>query len=151
VTAPASDKPAAGRARVPVPPSGHRDANWYRRAATKTSAAQPDPTLSSGVSDDDAWAVVSHIAAGIILYGGLGWLLGTWLGHRPHFIAGGVLLGVSLALFMLFRRLESKATRARDAARGPATTGPRTEVAAPMPVMTGTTARMASEESSRVR
>lgn len=31
-------------------------------------------------------------------------------------------------------------------------TGPRTEVAAPMPVMTGTTAlSMASEESSRVR
>ncbi|MCA0331763.1 MAG: AtpZ/AtpI family protein [Actinobacteria bacterium] len=94
--------------RVPVPPSGHRDANWYRRAATKTSAAQPDAQPSGRVTDDDAWAVVSHIAAGILLYGGIGWLLGTWLGHRPLFIAGGVLLGVAFALFMLFRRLESK-------------------------------------------
>jgi F0F1-type ATP synthase assembly protein I len=108
VTTPAPERPTIGTSRVPVPPSGHRDANWYRRAATKTSAAQPDAQLTSGVTDDDAWAVVSHIAAGIILYGGLGWLLGTLLGQRPLFIAGGVLLGVSLALFMLFRRLESK-------------------------------------------
>lgn len=108
MSTPAPEKRRAQASGVPVPPSGHRDANWYRRAATKTSAAQPDAPLTSGVTDDDAWAVVSHIAAGIMLYGGLGWLLGTWLGHRPLFIAGGVLLGVSLALFMLFRRLESQ-------------------------------------------
>ena len=43
----------------------------------------------------------------VLSIGGLGWLLGTWLGNRPLFVAGGVLLGVSLALFMLFRKLES--------------------------------------------
>jgi ATP synthase protein I len=102
-TAPASRR----RSAVPVPPSGHRDAQWYRRAATKASAAEPDTRLVACASDDAAWSVVSHIAAGILLYGGLGWLLGTWWGHRPLFVAGGVLVGVSLALFMLFRKLES--------------------------------------------
>jgi F0F1-type ATP synthase assembly protein I len=59
------------------------------------------------VSDDAAWAVVSHLAAGILVYGGIGWLLGRWLGHQSEFVAGGVLFGVALALFMLFRRLEA--------------------------------------------
>jgi len=97
-----------GRRPVPPPVSGHRDAQWYRRSATKASADSPDAQPAGRVTDDDAWAVVSHIAAGILLYGGLGWLLGSWLGNRPLFVAGGVLFGVSLSLFMLFRRLESK-------------------------------------------
>jgi len=131
--------------RVPVPPSGHRDANWYRRAATKTSAAQPD-AWHSRVTDDDAWAVVSHTVSGILLYGGAGWLLGSWLGHRPLFVAGGVLVGVALSLFMLFRRLESKGS-SPEKQREDRTAGPRSEVVAPMHVPTGTT----TEESSRVR
>ena len=107
------------RSPVPVPPSGHRDAQWYRRAATKASAAEPGAQATSRVSDDAAWSVVSHIAAGILLYGGLGWLLGTWLGNRPLFVAGGVLLGVSLALFMLFRKLESLGREPETPREGP--------------------------------
>jgi F0F1-type ATP synthase assembly protein I len=57
------------------------------------------------VSDDAAWAAVSHLAAGILLYGGIGWLLGLWLGNQSAFVAGGVVFGVALAMFMLFRRL----------------------------------------------
>jgi hypothetical protein len=90
---------------TPTPRSGHRDAQWYRRVATKASP-EPDALPPGRLSDDAAWAVVSHIAAGIILYGGAGWLLGRWLGHQEYFAAGGVLFGVALALFMLFRRLE---------------------------------------------
>jgi ATP synthase protein I len=128
-----------------APRSSHRDASWYRQAATKTSAATPDSRVSR-VTDDDAWAVVSHTVAGILLYGGLGWLLGTWLGHRPLFIAGGVLFGVALSLFMLFRRLEFKGS-SPEKQREDRTAGPRSEVVAPMPVPTGTT----TQESSRVR
>ena len=135
------------RSAVPVPRSGHRDAQWYRLAATKASAAEPGTQATSRVSDDAAWSAVSHIAAGIILYGGLGWLLGTWLGHRPLFIAGGLLLGVALALFMLFRKLESLGREPETPREGPSLTDSRTEVVAPMPDKTGTT----SEESSRVR
>ncbi len=95
----------AGRT-IPTPASGHRDAQWYRRVATKASAAQPDALPEGRVSDGAAWAAVSHLAAGILLYGGIGWLLGQWLGNQSYFAAGGVLVGVALAMYMLFRRLE---------------------------------------------
>lgn len=96
----------AKRPRLATPASGHHDAQWYRRAATKASAAPPDTLPEGRVSDDAAWSAVSHLAAGILLYGGLGWLLGLWLGHQPAFVAGGVVFGVALSMFMLFRRLD---------------------------------------------
>jgi ATP synthase protein I len=133
---------------IPTPASGHHDAQWYRRVATKASATEPDPLPQGRVSDDAAWAAVSHIAAGILLYGGLGWLLGQWLGNQPYFVAGGVLLGVALAMFMLFRRLGPTPDRARDAAAGPVPAGGRTEVVAPMPAQT---APVVTEEPRRVR
>lgn len=96
-----------------VPPRGpvspHRDASWYRAAATKESA-DSDQRPAAMVSDDAAWAAMSHTIAGILLYGGAGWLVGHWLGHQEYFVAGGVLIGVALALFMLFRRLEASGT-----------------------------------------
>ena len=100
------------------------------------------------MSDDAAWAAVSLMTAGILLYGGIGWLLGRFLGNQSLFVAGGVLVGVVLAMFMLFRRLEPSTARARDAAAGPEPTGGRTEVVAPMPVLTDPTTTM---ESPRVR
>jgi len=100
------------------------------------------------VSDDAAWAAVSLMTAGILLYGGVGWLVGHFLGNQSLFVAGGVLVGVVLAMFMLFRRLEPSSARARDAAAGPDSAGRRTEVVAPMPVLTDPTTTM---ESHRVR
>lgn len=104
MTVPAPER-QPGRSTVPTPASGHRDAQWYRRHATKASA-EKDQQVDGRLSDDAAWASVSHLAAGILVYGGIGWLLGRWLGHQEYFVAAGVLLGVALALFMLFRRLE---------------------------------------------
>jgi ATP synthase protein I len=103
---PGTDRPGGATRRTAAPASGHHDAQWYRRVATKASAAQPDALPEGRVSDGAAWSAVSHLAAGIILYGGLGWLLGQWLGNQSYFVAGGVLVGVALAMFMLFRRLE---------------------------------------------
>jgi F0F1-type ATP synthase assembly protein I len=90
---------------VSTPASGHHDAQWYRRVATKASAAEPDTLPEGRVNDEAAWAAVSHLAAGILLYGAIGWLLSLWFGHRALFIAAGAIFGVALAMFMLFRRL----------------------------------------------
>jgi F0F1-type ATP synthase assembly protein I len=90
---------------VSTPASGHHDAQWYRRVATKASAAPPDTLPEGRVDDEAAWAAVSHLAAGILLYGGIGWLLSLWFGHRALFVAAGAVFGVALAMFMLFRRL----------------------------------------------
>ncbi len=132
----------SGRSTVPTPKSGHHDAQWYRRVATKASADPIDTQLPSGVSDDAAWAAVSHLTAGILLYGGIGWLLGLWLGNQSYFVAAGVIFGVVLAMFMLFRRLESPGSEPTTLREDRTVTGTRTEVAAPMPTR---------QESPRVR
>lgn len=98
--------------RVPfkAPASTHRDARWYRSAATKTSTAMPDELPVGRESDDVAWVAVSHLIAGIALYGGLGWLLGRWLGNQSLFVAGGVLIGTGFALYLMFARLGAKSS-----------------------------------------
>ena len=108
MSTPATPFGTGGGAGPPTPPpaSGHHDAQWYRRVATKASA-EPDALPPGRVSDDAAWAAVSLMTAGILLYGGIGWLVGHFLGNQSFFVAMGVLLGVVLAMFMLFRRLES--------------------------------------------
>ena len=149
MSTPAAPLGAPGGAARPTPPprSGHHDAQWYRRVATKASA-EPDTLPPGRVSDDAAWAAVSLLSAGILFYGGAGWLLGHFLGNQSLFVAGGVLFGVVLAMFMLFRRLEPPTARARDAAAEPVTAGDRTEAVAPMPALTDPTDPM---ESHRVR
>ena len=41
---------------VSTPASGHHDAQWYRRVATKASAAPPDTLPEGRVDDEAAWA-----------------------------------------------------------------------------------------------
>lgn len=54
---------------------------------------------------DHAWMIVSHLLAGIVLYGGIGWLLSLWLGHRAVFVAAGVILGSALSLYLVHVRV----------------------------------------------
>ena len=50
---------------------------------------------------DHAWMIVSHLLAGILLYGGIGWLLSLWLGHRAALVATGVIVGSALSLYLV--------------------------------------------------
>jgi len=47
--------------------------------------------------DRDLWTIVGHMAASLLVYGGLGYLLGRWLGH-PILLLIGVLFGMTLSL-----------------------------------------------------
>ena len=134
--------PRPGHAAVPPPANGHHDAQWYRRVATKASADSIDTLPEGRVSDDAAWAAVSHLAAGILLYGGIGWLLGLWLGNQSYFVAAGVIFGVVLAFFMLFRRLEPSRPGPQTPREDRSVTGSRTEDVAEM---------QTRQESPRVR
>lgn len=53
--------------------------------------------------DVDAWAVISYLLGGVILYGGLGWLLDLWLGTRG-FVAGGIVLGAAAGVTLVWLR-----------------------------------------------
>lgn len=54
---------------------------------------------------DTAWTITGSLIAGMIVYGGLGWLLSLWLGHQPLFIAGGILFGLAASLYLVLSRL----------------------------------------------
>jgi F0F1-type ATP synthase assembly protein I len=47
--------------------------------------------------DSMMWGIVGHMAAALVLYGGLGYLLGRWLGH-PILLLVGVLFGMVVSL-----------------------------------------------------
>ncbi len=47
--------------------------------------------------DSVLWSIVGHMAASLLLYGGLGYLLGRWLGH-PILLLFGILFGMVLSV-----------------------------------------------------
>lgn len=55
------------------------------------------------VREADGWAVTSYLLAGVIFYGGMGWLLDSWLGTRG-FVAGGIVLGAAAGLWLVWLR-----------------------------------------------
>jgi len=62
-----------------------------------------DPGKDPIVREVDAWAVISYLLAGVLLYGGLGWLLDLWLGTRG-FVAGGIVLGAAGGIVLVWLR-----------------------------------------------
>lgn len=55
------------------------------------------------IREVDAYAVISYLLGGVILYGGLGWLLDQWLGTRG-FVAGGIVLGAAGGIVLVWLR-----------------------------------------------
>ena len=76
---------------------------------TQPFHAEPDPRrrdeddatererAESREMDSMMWTIVGHMAASMLVYGGLGYLLGRWLGH-PILLLFGVLFGMVLSL-----------------------------------------------------
>ena len=76
-------------------------------------APEVDRNGRDRVTADYAWMIISHLLAGIVMYGGIGWLLRLWLGHRGAFVAAGVIIGSTLSLYLVHvkvSRLDSEAT-----------------------------------------
>lgn len=64
------------------------------------------PPGRQGASQDEnpGWAIFSYLIGGMAVYAGIGWLIGQWLGHTPEFLAGGMIVGLALALVLVIRR-----------------------------------------------
>jgi ATP synthase protein I len=54
-------------------------------------------------SEGTGWAVVSYLVGGMVLYGGIGWLIGKWT-HITALFPIGMLLGIGLALALVVLR-----------------------------------------------
>ena len=59
-------------------------------------------------TSDDPWAIVGRLISGILIYGGLGWLIGSWFKKVEMFVAAGSILGIGLALYMTYKQLNMK-------------------------------------------
>jgi len=52
---------------------------------------------------DAGWTIFSYLIAGMIVYGGLGWLIGRWTGH-PIIFPLGMLAGLALSVAAMIHR-----------------------------------------------
>lgn len=60
---------------------------------------------STGRDDKNAgWLIISYLVAGMIIYGGLGWLVGQWVGAVRITTLIGILVGLVLALALVIYR-----------------------------------------------
>jgi ATP synthase protein I len=62
-----------------------------------------EPSGPPPLREVDGWAVVSYLLGGVIVYGGLGWLLDAWLGTRG-FVAAGIVLGAAAGVWVVWLR-----------------------------------------------
>ena len=60
--------------------------------------AEDDEHAQARRTDSTLWTIVGHMASSLIVYGGLGYLLGRWTGH-PILLLFGALFGVVLSLW----------------------------------------------------
>ena len=63
----------------------------------------PQQPQDRPVREVDAWAVISYLLAGVIFYGGIGWLVDWWLGTRG-FVAVGIVLGAAGGIWLVWLR-----------------------------------------------
>jgi ATP synthase protein I len=94
----APQKTATGRKRaknVSLLPPGNQPRN------------QPQPADQPQLREHDGWRVLSYLLGGMLIYGGLGWLVGHWTGIAVLFPLGMILgLGLGIAT-IVFRYTKS--------------------------------------------
>jgi len=54
--------------------------------------------------DGAAWSSVGYLLSGMLFYGGIGWLIDRWTGHSALFLPIGLIVGIALALVLVFVR-----------------------------------------------
>ena len=49
------------------------------------------------------WSIVSYLIGGMLLYGGIGWLVGRWT-HIEALTGVGIVVGIGLSLALIIYR-----------------------------------------------
>lgn len=89
---------------------------WYRARAQSISGNAPARNVPH--MDNAAWTISSRLAAGLILYTGLGYLVSLWLGNRTLFMAVGALIGLGLSYYLIFSSLARENRELSDSKKG---------------------------------
>jgi ATP synthase protein I len=79
------------------------EADIVRRVMAGNQPSKP-PNPSGA---NDGWTVVGYLLSGIIVWGGIGWLIDRWLHLSGIPIAIGTILGAGLATYIVLKRFGS--------------------------------------------
>lgn len=63
---------------------------------------EKSPTPAS--MHDAAWSITSYLLSGMLVWGGVGWLVDKWTGHETLFFPIGVVVGIVAALYLVYVR-----------------------------------------------
>ena len=61
------------------------------------------PREPSGRGADVVWSILGTLIAGVLAWGGIGWLLDRWLGTR-YLVAVGIVVGMAGAFYLIIKR-----------------------------------------------
>jgi ATP synthase protein I len=61
------------------------------------------PSQKQG-NENAGWMIISYLAAGMFIYGGLGWLIGHLIGQVAAATLAGLVIGVALAITLVIYR-----------------------------------------------
>lgn len=73
------------------------------RARGRSGPTQPRPLQRTG-DENVGWVIISYLVAGMFFYGGLGWLIGHWIGATQAATLIGLLAGLALAVVLVIYR-----------------------------------------------
>jgi F0F1-type ATP synthase assembly protein I len=66
--------------------------------------SQPEPPdRRGGGGADIVWSIIGTLVAGVLAWGGIGWLLDRWLGTE-FLVAVGILVGAAGAFYLIVKR-----------------------------------------------
>ncbi|HEX2372399.1 MAG TPA: AtpZ/AtpI family protein [Actinomycetota bacterium] len=66
--------------------------------------SEPDPEREPPARGADiVWSIIGTLIAGVLAWGGIGWLLDRWLGTR-FLVAVGVIVGMAGAMYLIIKR-----------------------------------------------
>ena len=66
----------------------------------------PPEREPSGRGAEMVWSIIGTLVAGVLAWGGIGWLLDRWLGTR-YLVAVGILVGMAGAFYLIIKRYGS--------------------------------------------
>lgn len=64
------------------------------------------PNDPPGRGSEMIWSIIGTLIAGVLAWGGIGWLLDRWLGTR-YLVAVGILVGMAGAFYLIIKRYGS--------------------------------------------
>jgi ATP synthase protein I len=71
--------------------------------ATRRKRGWRTPSKPAGTGNE-GWAIISYLIAGMLVYGGLGWLISRWTGMPAVLLPAGIVTGLVIALVMVVLR-----------------------------------------------